>query len=385
MIVRKLEVKGLNTRINDAWEFNEDLNIITGRNGSGKTTLLKLIWYLMSGNLGQAISEFPFESVLMQTDTFHLHLAKDSPTAGRFEFSVVGGGSGKADFRMPLDLDGFQRITKSHRIFTRARNRSLFFPSFRRIEGGFHYLSKDTVPDDLKWLSGSDSPHWRSADEGIMMLQKAVTQFSTELSVYGEHELVVAISTHDIAELLTKKRADILEKVDKPVTELLKDTVQLSKKLIQKLNETKSLDDTVPALADLQKRIERLNKERASSLKPFLALRDRIREVFEWKGVRLTEDITLGEPDGAIDADKLSAGEKQMLSFWCYNAFSEDTAFFIDEPELSLHIDWQRRLMPDLLEERTGNQFFVATHSPFIFAKYPDKEFLLGEDRGGDA
>ena len=384
MIVRKLEVKGLNTRINDAWEFNDDLNIITGRNGSGKTTLLKLIWYLMSGNLGQAISEFPFESVSMETDAFHLHLAKDSPTAGRFDFSVVGAGGGKSSFRMPLDVDGFQRITKAHRIFTQTLNRSLFFPSFRRIEGGYNYLSRDTAPDDLKWLHAFDSPHWRSADESMMILQRAMSQFSTELSVFGEHQLIAAISTHDIAELLTKTRADILNKTDEPNAELLKDTEQLSKEIIRKLDETKSLDDTVPALTDVQKRIEAINKERASALKPFDKLGDRVREAFDCKGVYITEDIALGEPDGAIDADKLSAGEKQMLSFWCYNAFNEDTAFFIDEPELSLHIDWQRRLMPDLLEERTGNQFFVATHSPFIFAKYPDKEFLLGEDRGGE-
>lgn len=54
-----------------------------------------------------------------------------------------------------------------------------------------------------------------------------------------------------------------------------------------------------------------------------------------------------------------------------------------DEPELSLHIDWQRRLFPTLLEQATSNQFFVATHSPFIYSKYPDKEFLLGEGYGG--
>ena len=53
-MIRELEVEGLNNRVDGAWEFNKDLNVITGRNGSGKTTLLKLIWYLISGNIGQA-------------------------------------------------------------------------------------------------------------------------------------------------------------------------------------------------------------------------------------------------------------------------------------------------------------------------------------------
>ena len=74
-MIRKLEVKGLNNRVDGTWEFNEDLNVITGRNGSGKTTLLKLIWYLISGNVVQVLSEIvPFESVSIETDSYSLYL-----------------------------------------------------------------------------------------------------------------------------------------------------------------------------------------------------------------------------------------------------------------------------------------------------------------------
>ena len=89
-----------------------------------------------------------------------------------------------------------------------------------------------------------------------------------------------------------------------------------------------------------------------------------------------------GEINDAISSDKLSSGEKQMLSYLCYNAFYKDTAIFIDEPELSLHVDWQRVLLPTLLEQGTTNQFFIATHSPFIYTMYPDKEFMLDDTRG---
>ena len=67
-------VKGLNNRLDGAWEFNKDLNIITGRNGSGKTTLLKLIWYSISGNLEQIILDIPFRSVSIETDRFSLSI-----------------------------------------------------------------------------------------------------------------------------------------------------------------------------------------------------------------------------------------------------------------------------------------------------------------------
>ena len=383
-MIRKLEVEGLNNRVDDAWEFNEDLNIITGRNGSSKTTLLKLIWYLISGNLGQAISEILFQSVSIETDSFSVSLARVTPDAGELKFTITNQGSRTSGFRIPLRLDDFQRLSKSHRLFTRLRNRSLFFPSFRRIEGGFDYLSKQTAVDDLKWIFAADDHLWRSADEGMEILQKAMSQLSSELSVYGEHQLIAAISTHDIGELLTKKYGDALKKTDEPYAELLKEITQLSKEITQKITETKSLDDTVPILTDIQKRVEEINKERESSLKPFSVLSERIRTLLQYKGIRVNEEITLGDKNGAIDSDKLSAGEKQMLSFLCYNTFSENTAIFIDEPELSLHVDWQRRLLPTLLEQEAGNQFFVATHSPFIYGKYPDKEIQLHEDRGGE-
>ena len=146
--------------------------------------------------------------------------------------------------------------------------------------------------------------------------------------------------------------------------------------------------------------IEKVNKKRNHLSKPFSVLSELTRKILQHNaihvpgqtirgkttaGVTLIEGrdgITVGKTKDAISADILSAGEKQILSFLCYNAFNRDMTVFIDEPELSLHIDWQRRLFPTLLKQEQNNQFFVATHSPFIYTKYSDKEFMLAEDRG---
>ena len=207
------------------------------------------------------------------------------------------------------------------------------------------------------------------------MLQDAMGRISTEVSVF-DHKFIASISTDDIVELLREKYADVSEKTN----ELHE---QLSRDITQKISERKPSDDSIPILDSIQKRVEQVTKERESLLRPFSVLSERIREIFYDKGIHVTAGITLGEAREAIESDKLSAGEKQMLSFLCYNTFSENTAIFIDEPELSLHVDWQRRLLPTLLEQETGNQFFVATHSPFIYGKYPDKEIQLHKDRGG--
>ena len=374
-MIRKLEVKGLNNRVSDAWEFNEDLNVITGRNGSGKTTLLKLIWYLISGNIGQIISDIPFQSVAIETDSFSLSIIQTENKIVRLECEFANNVNMPGHYEIPLRREDNDRINVIN-ILTAREMSSLFFPSFRIIEGGFARIPRH-IPTDDSGTDEFDLFKRRFAEEATKKLQEAISQFSTALSVYDGHKFITTISTHDIGDLLPKKYIDVYRKTN----EL---HVKLSKEITQEISETRSLDNASPILADIQKWVEEVNKERELLQRPLSLLEEQILDILQYKGIRVAAGVTLREEDGAIDSDKLSAGEKQLLSFLCYNAFSENTAIFIDEPELSLHVDWQRTLLRTLLEQGTGNQFFVATHSPFIYSKYPDKEILLDEDRGGE-
>ena len=374
-MIRKLEVEGLNTRVDGAWEFNEDLNIITGRNGSGKTTLLKLIWYLISGNLGQVISDIPFRSVAIETDSFSLSIIQTENKNVKLECEFANNVNMPGDFEIPLRREDNERMQVVG-MQTRREMNSLFFPSFRRIEGGFARLSSHIPTVDAAMYEFEQS--WRRHAEGVTgALQGAMTQLSTIMSVYDDHKFIASISTHDIGDLLTKEHTDVYKKTN----EL---HVKLSEDITQRTSETKSLNDTAPILASIQKRVEEVNKERELLQRPLSMLEERILDILQYKGIHVASQITFGEAEEAIESDKLSAGEQQMLSFLCYNTFSENAAIFIDEPELSLHVDWQRLLLPTLLEQETGNQFFIATHSPFIYTEYPEKEILLGEDRGGN-
>ncbi|MEM6685751.1 MAG: AAA family ATPase, partial [Bacteroidota bacterium] len=56
-MIKQVKVKNLNSKISGTYNFNEDLNILTGKNGCGKTTLLKLIWYVASGNFDRIFEE----------------------------------------------------------------------------------------------------------------------------------------------------------------------------------------------------------------------------------------------------------------------------------------------------------------------------------------
>lgn len=203
------------------------------------------------------------------------------------------------------------------------------------------------------------------------------------------HRFVASISTQDIIELLTKKYADVSEQTNSL-------HIALSTYITERIRGVPHSEDTASGkpiiavqdaesvLRDIACRVDEVSARSSVLLGPFSVLAQLVGEVFQYQGIRVTEGLTLGEAKEAISSDKLSAGEKQMLSFLVYNAFYSSSSIFIDEPELSLHADWQRVLFPTLLRQATGNQFIVATHSPFIYSKFPDKELVLNPDRGGE-
>ena len=63
----------------------------------------------------------------------------------------------------------------------------------------------------------------------------------------------------------------------------------------------------------------------------------------------------------------LSSGEKQVVSLFSHIYLSGKKNYFviIDEPELSISVLWQKRLLPDILKKCSG--LIAVTHSPFIF------------------
>ena len=65
----------------------------------------------------------------------------------------------------------------------------------------------------------------------------------------------------------------------------------------------------------------------------------------------------------------LSSGEKQIVSIFSRLYFSNAKSYFviIDEPELSLSIDWQRLFLPNVVLSPKCRALLAITHSPFVF------------------
>ncbi|MFQ3542841.1 AAA family ATPase [Halobacillus rhizosphaerae] len=394
-MIKNVTVKGLNGDKSFSVNFNEDINIITGRNGAGKTTLLKLLWYTLSGNIMNAIDEINFDYISI-TDEKHLieffkeetekNIAMDRVNRSN---SYIKKHNRLIRFYPNCDVTITRLIDKKVILDTvKEDNESLggdvgdlvssitsptiFFPTFRRIEGGFSTSNSKYGYDNLY------------VDEE--RLQHSIRRVANKLT-NKHHKFITSISTVDIVDLITKEYANISEEANENNIRVSREIEQLinSHTIDTRDSSESKLDKANMILGDIKREIRNNTLSREELFKPFTVLNEMINKIFQHKSIKVTDNVTLGElseTKEAMFSDLLSAGEKQMLSFITYNAFFKENTIFIDEPEISLHVDWQRTLLPTLMSQKSNNQFIIATHSPFIYTKYVDKEIILNVDRG---
>lgn len=85
--------------------------------------------------------------------------------------------------------------------------------------------------------------------------------------------------------------------------------------------------------------------------------------------------------DEPLLASQLSSGEQQLLLLFCYVIVARDqpSIFMIDEPEISLNIKWQRKLVQTLLDITDGEnvQFIFASHSMELLSQHRDKVIVM--------
>lgn len=374
MKIKRVSAKGLNGSISIDHDFHEDINIVTGLNGSGKTTLLKAIWYLISGNAERIAPEIIFSSIKVETESYEVLIEmKGSHVEWAFQANEHDLEKGKYRNKKDEGVPSRAGAEKLNNLLRSFQISSLYFPTFRRIEGGYSM----THPRYVRKAGEAIDFYRRFYRDGI---QDELESLASQISV-DNNRFVCSISTNDIVSLLTRRYARVSETLNDKHKDFSAFIIQAIQDAKPRMQENGS-DAAAALLNEMKQRADGIEKERNRLLHPFNVLSELTKELFRHRGIRV-QAVTLGQSVDAIDSAVLSAGEKQMLSFLCYNAFSENSIVFIDEPELSLHPDWQRKLFGILMKQQPTNQFIVATHSPFIYTKYEDKEIAMSEDRGG--
>jgi len=86
------------------------------------------------------------------------------------------------------------------------------------------------------------------------------------------------------------------------------------------------------------------------------------------KIIRTENEIRFTQIGEVLGPYQLSSGEKQMLAILLTVLVEDDQPYvlFMDEPEVSLHIEWQKRLIDLCLELNPQVQIILTTHSPAV-------------------
>ena len=104
---------------------------------------------------------------------------------------------------------------------------------------------------------------------------------------------------------------------------------------------------------------------------PKRKFQDMIDELFGYTRKRIdrkSNEIVFYQDDERLSPYKLSSGEKQMLVILLTVLVREGThsVLFMDEPEASLHIEWQQKLIGMIRRLNPDVQLILSTHSPAV-------------------
>lgn len=199
------------------------------------------------------------------------------------------------------------------------------------------------------------------------------------LSVGGEFpsHLLKGVHLDVIPEDAKWIRFDVIRTLDSPVLDM--DTMaHVDTRILSALDfqlyhlQRKYLDYQVNIGNRIIAELQQGNAEAAQQLslrkKRFQDIVDDLFSETGKKIVRTENEIRFTQIGEMLVPYQLSSGEKQMLAILLTVLVEDDQphVLFMDEPEVSLHIEWQKRLIDLCLELNPNVQIILTTHSPAV-------------------
>lgn len=98
---------------------------------------------------------------------------------------------------------------------------------------------------------------------------------------------------------------------------------------------------------------------------------DMVDDLFSETGKKIdrsSNEIRFDQMGEILLPHQLSSGEKQMLAILLTVLIEDNQPYvlFMDEPEVSLHVEWQKRLIDLILDLNENVQIILTTHSPAV-------------------
>ena len=326
MTIRQIEVKDFWGKYNIKWELDPCVNILTGINGAGKSTLLDIIAYITIGG------KLP-KSLVKKTSMVKIKFDEDDATITNIVFN-----------------DSYLNLTR------KAQDNEVLKELQEDVELDFANTSRKSRLNSLM-LNASIS-HVTTKSKGRIPSSKFLQELNVDV-----------ISTFDepISYIEDKTKWDLLH--DEGVwSSLDKELHELQEQYSYYIgNLANTIENMV--ISGIQPDMESL----MSLYAPKNLFIKTINELFESTGKVIDTNnsklsFRIVEDDLPISIYELSSGEKQMLYIlWKVLLHNQKPyILFLDEPEISLHIDWQESLIGKIRLLNPNCQVIIATHAPSV-------------------
>lgn len=300
--LRYVEIKKLFGQYDVEWNLDKDTTVLVGQNGSGKTTILKII---MCALLKESLQNDLLHSVKSLLESCVLDFLNDR------KVTMVCG----------RELNDIPTKTLIEHLSDRI---------LKMKPGTQEYNSLSEILSELNSLIISKDVDGMIARQAHNISLKNIhLEFISTLNMSANAINSVVASdgkSFNILDIEIDQAINTFQKLKKQ-----KKYIDIKRKIVHVLNDFFSTTQKIITLSDIDFSIENAKKE-------------------------------------PLKLSQLSAGERQII----YIVFKVATAYFnealilMDEPEISLHLEWQEKLLKNLREINDKSQMIVVTHSPAI-------------------
>lgn len=434
-----LEVKKLYGCYNYSVNFNSDVTFIYGTNGCGKTTILNITEAIITGQLFKLFN-YNFDSIQLRyskdsnlnpTEIKLISINRKSHRKITVNFNNRDKTIDVEDYMDTRHMKGTQNYYYNSRYDFLSDIKETFnylylplsrsYVPYNEADSMYHpvYNNRVIIEDDmyvdnnskdgamLKIASIISKNHSRANS----IINRINDQFRNSI-LKSQIELN---NSYDISVYYDKLRKNDIEKLNKIQSTYIKTLKELN--LIDDSEEkkynsffTKFINDfsiykengNLPLPIELfmrfqeilriQKTIdiaERMEQEKASIMQPMETFLNTMNSFIghneEGKELCINSDgqiyFKTKYSKDKISIQHLSSGEKQLITFFANLIFmvkdKSSGIFVVDEPELSLHLSWQKIFIDKLLEINKNIQLIFATHAPEIIGGRRDKMYKL--------